>query len=69
MADVSSIANELTAVNNVINQYRATIESGSSTDLKADYDTYCQAMKDAGIDKIISTYQEQLNEWLANQSK
>ena len=68
-ADVSGIANELTAVNNVINQYRATIESGSSTDLKADYDTYCQAMKDAGIDKIISTYQEQLNEWFANQGK
>lgn len=68
-ADVSGIANELTAVNNVISQYRATLESGASTDLKADYDTYCQAMKDAGIDKIISAYQEQLNQWLADQGK
>lgn len=67
--DITEVSNELTAVNNVISQYRATIESGASTDLQGNYETYCQAMKDAGIDKIIEAYQTQLNEWLAEQNQ
>ncbi len=65
-ADTSQFTNELTAINNVINQYRAILESGSSTDLEGQYEEYCQAMENAGIQKVIDSYQQQLNDWLAN---
>lgn len=66
-ADTSQLSNELTAINNVINQYRANLESGAVTDLEGEYEKYCQAMEDAGVQKVIDAYQEQLDEWLAQQ--
>lgn len=67
-ADTSQFSNELTAINNVINQYRSTLESGASTDLKGEYEQYCQAMENAGIQKVIDAYQQQLETWLDNNS-
>lgn len=65
--DVDSISNELTAVNNVISQYYANLVSGSSSDLDGDYQAFIDALKAAGVDTVIETYQSALDSWLAEQ--
>lgn len=66
-ADTSQLSNELTAVNNVINEFRANLESGAVDDLESEYEKYCKAMEDAGVQLILESYQEQLTAWLDRQ--
>lgn len=65
--DTSALSNELTAVNNVINEYRANLESGAVANLESEYAKYCKAMEDAGVQLILDAYQEQLTAWLDRQ--
>jgi len=64
-ADTSAITNELSQLTNVIEQYKPSLESGAAR--PAMYDEFIQAMKDAGVDKVIEAYQSQLDAWLAEQ--
>ena len=63
--DNTEIANELTAVQNVVDKYYPVIACGQ---VKAD-DAYIamfeKEMNDAGMDKIIAFYQEAVDSWLA----
>lgn len=57
----------LTACSNVFEKYKRTLLSGSSSE---DFDTYYQKFLDeltaAGIDELVSAYQEQLDTWMKN---
>lgn len=61
--DNSAVMNEVTACTNVVAQYAYGLESGS-VDVDEVLPKFQQALKDAGIDKIIAEKQTQLNEWL-----
>lgn len=65
------ISNDLTAVYNVIQQYKAGYESGSVAvpDTYEEYKNgeFCKALQDAGVEKVLAEYQSQLDAWLANQ--
>lgn len=65
--DSSDIVNEVTACKNVVDQYKPQLSSGSVDDLDSTYDEFLASLKAAGMDKIIETYQAQLDEWLAQQ--
>ena len=60
--DYTTVKTEYTAVSNVNEKYLYAITEGVM-----DYDTYIdeyvQALKDAGIDKIIAEKQAQLDAW------
>lgn len=62
--DTTKIANQLTAVYNVVQQYKKTLESGSESDLDATYSEFKSALQAAGVDNVITEYQNQLNAWL-----
>ena len=66
--DNTGLEATLTACSNVFEKYKTTILSGSCSQ---DYDTYYQQFLDeltaSGIDELVSAYQSQLDEWLANQ--
>lgn len=64
--DPTNVLNEMTAVQNVVIQYYPGLESGS-LDPAETMPKYIQALKDAGIDKIIAEKQSQLDAWLAGQ--
>ncbi|OUP80670.1 hypothetical protein B5F07_20210 [Lachnoclostridium sp. An169] len=66
--DSSSVKNELTAVQNVLAQYRIPLEDGS-VDLDTVLPEFQQALKDAGIDTIIEEKQRQLDAWAAENGK
>ncbi|MCI2049606.1 MAG: ABC transporter substrate-binding protein [Lachnospiraceae bacterium] len=63
--DTTSISNELTAVYNVIQQYKGGLETGSVEDLDSNYAEFKTALQNAGVDKVIAEYQKQLDAWLA----
>ncbi len=63
--NTDEIANEITAVQSVINQYNPALTSGMA-DIST-LDTMISAMDDAGMQKIIDYYQTALDEWLAEQ--
>ncbi len=65
--DTSSIANELTAVQAVKDQYSPALVSGtvSPDDPEKGIDAYMAALKAAGIDTVIAEYQAQLDAFLA----
>ncbi len=67
--DTSSIANELTAVASVKDQFSPALVSGtvSPDDPSRGIDAYIAALKSAGIDKVIAEYQAQLDAFLAAQ--
>lgn len=60
--DDSAVVNEVTACNNVVSKYAITLEAGC-VDPDVVLPEFQQALKDAGIDKIIAEKQRQLDEW------
>lgn len=59
----SSVSAECAAVDTVIEQYMPSINAGSLNPDEV-YPEFIQALKDAGIDKIIAENQKQYDEWL-----
>ncbi len=59
------IANELTAVSNVLNKYEAGLESGTTD--PSTLDTMLSELESSGMPTILEYYQEQLDAWLAEQ--
>lgn len=62
--DTSVIVNELTAVSNVINEYKAGLDTGMLSE--AEYDKFIEKLDAAGAEKVVAEYQKQLDAWLAN---
>lgn len=60
-----NVKTEFAAVNDVITQYRASLEAGA-VDPDSTLPKFIAALKSAGIDKIIADNQQQLNDWLAS---
>lgn len=63
--DLSKISNELTAISNVIGEYKPGVESGSVGE--KEYDAFVKKLNDAGAEKVIAEYQSQLDAWKAQQ--
>ncbi len=63
--DATGVSNELTALMNVIAEYKPALESGS-VDLSV-YEEFKNKMQAAGIEKVVNEYQTQLDAWLAGQ--
>ncbi|WNS41828.1 ABC transporter substrate-binding protein [Paenibacillus sp. MMS20-IR301] len=66
--NMDPIKTEVSAVNNVINQYKVALETGS-VDPEKILPQFNEKLKAAGIDKIIAEKQKQLDEWLAASGK
>ena len=64
-ADLSSVTNELSAINNVLAEFRPQIETGMASEEV--YQDFQDRLVSVGVDKIVATYQEQLDAWLAQQ--
>lgn len=64
--DSSTVADEMAACTSVVDQYYLPLINGV-VNIDETYPVFIQALKDAGIDKIISEKQTQLDAWLANQ--
>lgn len=60
--DSSSVSNEIAAINNVLEEFKSTLYSGS-----VDIDEYLgklnAKLKEQGIDKVITEMQKQVDEW------
>lgn len=65
--DTTNVADYITACNNVINQYKPSLEAGSADNLDKEYNAFKEKLQAAGIDKILTEYQTQLDAWLAKQ--
>lgn len=63
--DSSVVANQLTALNNVKNQWYDAIGTGS-VDPEEAIPRFNQALYDAGLQDVINAKQEQLDAWLVN---
>lgn len=64
--DNFEISAEVTAVQNVVNEYKPGLSAGiygENTEEK--YNEFIEALEAAGIDKVVETYQKQLDAWLA----
>ena len=63
--DSSSVSTEIAAINNVLEEYKSTLYSGS-----VDVDEYLgklnTKLKEQGIDKVIAEMQKQVDAWKAN---
>ncbi|MBB6637150.1 ABC transporter substrate-binding protein [Cohnella thailandensis] len=66
--DSSSVKNEITALNNVIEQYQKIIETGT-VDPADKLEEFQKKLKTAGIDKVIAEKQKQLDAWAAQKSQ
>lgn len=66
--DSTSVKNEVAAYNNVIKQYTGAIYSGS-VDPETTIPKFTQALKAAGMDKVIAEKQRQLDAFVAAKSK
>lgn len=64
--DSTGVSNQLTALNNVKNQYYDAIGSGSVDPAEA-IPAFNKALYDAGLQDVIDEKQQQLNDWLASQ--
>lgn len=62
--DASAYDLEITALTNVINEYRPGLESGSS-DPETELPKFLEALDKAGADVLLKAYQEQLDAWWA----
>jgi len=58
------VYNEMTAINNVIEQYEKVLETGT-VDPASKLEEFLNKLKTAGIDKYIAEKQRQLDEWVA----
>lgn len=61
--DTTAVTNELSAISNVLGEYRPQIDSGVA-DMEV-YEEFLEKLESCGIDKVIALYQEQLDAWLA----
>lgn len=66
--NLDAVKTEIAAVNNVVNQYKPALETGSVDPDKVLPD-FIGKLKAAGIDKIIQEKQKQLDEWAAASKK
>lgn len=64
--DTSKVTNEIAAINNVLEEFKSTIYSGS-VDIDEYLDKLNKKLKDQGIDRVIEEMQTQLDAWLAEQ--
>lgn len=64
--DPSTVLNELTAIQNVVTQYYPGLTCGS-LDPAETLPVFNQALKDAGLEKVMAEKQKQLDAWLAQQ--
>lgn len=64
--DPSGVSNEISALSNVKSQYISALGSGT-VDPEKTLPEFIQALKDAGIDKVIAEKQEQFDKWLSDQ--
>ena len=64
--DSSAMTNQLTAVQAVITEYQAALETGS-VDLDTVYPEFIQKLEANGINEIIADKQAQFDAWLAEQ--
>jgi putative aldouronate transport system substrate-binding protein len=62
--DNTDVSTEFSAVSTVIEQYVASLESGAVNPAEA-LPEFIEGLKSAGIDKVISANQAQLDEWAA----
>lgn len=60
--DTTTVTDEISAINNAIEQYKAQIISGTADD--ATFDEFLEKLESVGIDTVVDTYQTQLNDWL-----
>jgi len=60
----ANVQNELTAIGNVVNRYKAVLETGS-IDPESKLQEFIDQLKAAGMDKVIAEKQKQLDEWAA----
>lgn len=63
--DASPVQNEMTAINNVVEQYQKVLETGT-VDPSSRLEEFNKKLKSAGIDKYLEEKQRQLDEWLAS---
>lgn len=63
--DSSNMANQVIAVDAVLQQYLPALETGSVSDLDSTYKEFISALKTAGIDDIIADNQAQLDAAIA----
>ena len=63
--DVSPVKTEYAAVNNVVGQYKLALENGV-VDTNKILPEFISKLKAAGIDKIVSEKQKQLDKWAAS---
>lgn len=61
--DTTKVANQLTAINNVLGEFKGGLESGVLG--MKEYDAFIKKLKDAGIDQVVAEYQTQLDAWKA----
>jgi putative aldouronate transport system substrate-binding protein len=66
--DPSNVKNEMTAINNVINQYIPGLETGS-LDPETAMPKFLNALNQAGAAKVIAEKQKQLDAWIAENKK
>ncbi|QTH41529.1 ABC transporter substrate-binding protein [Cohnella sp. LGH] len=64
--DVEPVKNEVAAVANVLKQYQDVIDAGL-VDPAQEIAKFNEALKAAGVDKIVAEKQRQLDEWASNQ--
>lgn len=62
--DSTNVSTEIAACSNVINQYRVSLECGM-VDVDTVLPEFIEALKSAGIDKIIEEKQAQIDAWAA----
>ena len=63
--DASRMTNQISAIDAVISEYVAALETGSA-DLDKVYPEFLNKLKQNGIDAVIADKQAQFNEWLKN---
>ena len=61
VVNTEGIANELTAINALYDQYKPSIESGTAEE--GLLETYIDSLKAAGSEKVVEFYQNALDTW------
>ncbi|MDU8977440.1 MAG: DUF3502 domain-containing protein, partial [Clostridium perfringens] len=66
--NTEKVSNQIAAINNVLEEFKATIYSGSVNE--AEYlDKMNKKLKEVGIDEVISEMQSQIDAWKAENGK
>ena len=64
VCNTTEITDEISAINNAIEQYKAQIISGTADE--DEYNEFLAKLDDVGINTVVEAYQTQLDEWLAS---